>query len=193
MVKLNPTQTLHVERVRIVRSSLREAKTYSESRARELVTKELAGHQTALDHEVRLAFDAGVPKLQLRRDGLGTMDSKTLEDILKRTEGAAVALAGRLESDPLAHRYSLDGTVLTVTLADLDLERATKGRTWIGKMPDSARFQIVTRADGSQFIGPFEEQAQNDADYNPHPIVSWLNKRENEAEAWAWVEGQMAA
>ena len=86
MVTINATQAMHIANVKTARAALRTAKAYSEARAKEIVATEMRAYQAALDHEVRLAFTAGVPKAQLRRDGLGTTDSKTLEDILKRTE-----------------------------------------------------------------------------------------------------------
>ena len=190
MVTLNPTQTMHIANVRTARAALRDAKAYSEARAKEIVATEIGGYQAALDHEVRLAFTAGVPKAQLRRDGLGTTDSKTLEDILKRTEGAAAALAGKLETDPLAHRYSfMAPDVLTVTLAGQMLAEAGERVDCVGEIPSSADFQVLTRDDGSLYLKTITPA--HDADFDKHPIVQW--GRDHEAEALAWYDAREAS
>lgn len=185
MVALNPTQKMHVDRVRTVRASLRDAKAYSEARAKTLVSEELAGHQAALDHEVRLAFDAGVPKLQIRRDGLGTTDSKTLEDILKRTEGAAAALAGKLEADPLHERYTLDGDVLTITLAGQELDAAHEAVSHYASTP-TADFEVAKRQDGSRYITNITPLAEAPT-WDEHAVVVWARNPANEREALNWV------
>ena len=189
MVTINATQAMHIANVRTARTALRNAKAYSEARAKEIVVEEIGGYQAALDHEVRLAFTAGVPKAQIRRDGLGTTDSKTLEDILKRTEGAAAALAGKLETDPLAHRYAFTAPdVLTVTLAGQTLGEAGERVDHVGEIPTSAEFQVLERDDGSLYLKTITPA--HDADFNKHPIVTW--GREHEAEALAWYEAREA-
>lgn len=204
MAKLTPTQELHLERVRTVRASLREAKSFAEVRARAIALEEIAGHQAALDHEVRLAFNAGIAKLVIRRDGLGTQDSKTLEDILRRTAGAAAALAGKLESDPLANRYEWDGNNLTATLSGLELEDALTEHDWNETVfaaqrlgIDKARFE-VNEADGRKWLTVREDAAMPDnraflADHgNRHPVIAWMREPNHEAEALEWFETQVA-
>lgn len=194
MATLNPTQKLHVDRVRLVRTALRDAKLYAQARAKAIVLDEIAGYQAAVDHEVRLAFDAGVSKLQLRRDGLGTTDSKTLEDILKRSEGAALALAGKLETDPLAHRYSfdIDTEILTVTLDGQTLQDArTNARNEAGE--PSAEFTVSARPDGSRYLNNITQFATAPT-WDQHPVVSWIRDgSEHQAEALAWWRGKVAA
>ena len=186
---INATQAMHIANVRTARTALRNAKAYSEARAKEIVATEIGGYQAALDHEVRLAFTAGVPKAQLRRDGLGTTDSKTLEDILKRTEGAAAALAGKLETDPLAHRYAFTAPdVLTVTLAGQELAEAGERVDCVGEIPTSADFQVLEREDGSLYLKTIT--SAHDAAFNAHPIVTW--GRAHEAEALAWFAAREA-
>ena len=190
MVTINATQAMHIANVKTARAALRNAKAYSEARAKEIVATEMGAYQAALDHEVRLAFSAGVPKAQIRRDGLGTTDSKTLEDILKRTEGAAAALAGKLETDPLAHRYAVTGPgVLTVTLAGQMLAEAGERVDCVGsEIPSTADFQVLERDDGSPYLKTITPG--HDAEFNAHPIVAW--GRAHEAEALAWLAAREA-
>jgi hypothetical protein len=85
-MKLNLAQAAHVARVRAADFAWRNARFGAAARAKIVAEKEVAGFLAARDLEVRLAFEAGVPKSQIGKDGLSTTSPVTLEESLARTE-----------------------------------------------------------------------------------------------------------
>ena len=95
-MNLSPVQKAHLQNVSVADRAWREAKTSARLRARFLADEEVASYLAARDHEVRLAFEAGVPKIRLRLEGLGTSSPETLDGSLARTEAAHRTLVGKL-------------------------------------------------------------------------------------------------
>lgn len=95
-MKLNDKQAMHVRNVKIVDDQWRNAKRDAISRARTAAEKEVADYLAARDHEVRLAFEAGVPQLQISRDGLRTTSPIAVRESLARTAARAAVRAKSL-------------------------------------------------------------------------------------------------
>lgn len=164
-------------------------------RARLLVDEEIAGYTASLEHEVRQAYEAGIPKRRIRMEGLGTSDSKTLEDMLNHTAAAHAALIERFQDDPHAGRYIYDeySVVLTVTLTGRALDDALTEQEWTLSADEAsarhfnvAEFSVDTRDDGSTFLVAITDG------FVPtlgllHPVVAWVRFPENENEALMWL------
>lgn len=118
MVTLNPRQQMLLRNVKRANVAWRNAKAGAVVRAKEIVAAELSEYQAAMDHEVRLAFEAGVPVRRLAMEALGTSDTTTLKNSLRRTDEAARGSRnGRLTVEPLAEHVVFDrnSRVVTVT------------------------------------------------------------------------------
>lgn len=199
MSRHTPIQEMHLRNVRTARNAYLVASKDSLARAREIAAREVLTFQAAMDHEVRLAFEAGVKKTPLREIGMGTKAPKTLEDSLARTAKAAVVVVEKIETDPFAARYAWDeaNEQLIVTLAGLDLELAATAQDWTAESATEAEvnfaeFEIDHTPAGDPILSPLED------DYLPgygkrHPIVVWAQDADNEAEALAWVRDKLRA
>ena len=182
-MKLTTKQAAHLKRVKTTNTEWRIAKADSAARARLIAEQEVEAFRNAMDHEVRAAFEAGVPKSQIRAFGLGTTNIAALVESLERTAPAAAALADKLVTDPLAHRYSMaEPNILTVTLAGRELAEAVRDAEWSGEMPSTADFQVLERDDGSPYLKAITKA--HDALFNAHPIVAWGRAHGTEALAW---------
>lgn len=186
---LDGAQLATLRRLRANRDAWKNAKVDAAQRAKAIVADEISGYQTAMDLEIRHAVEAGIPKIRIREEGMGTKDSRTLEESLARTEALARAQVDRLESDPLAFRYSLtEQGDLKVTLDGDELAAALFAQDWATlETDDHAFFAVESRKDGSRYL-----QAVT-PDFLPefgkrHPVVAWLLQSKHEAEALAWLE-----
>lgn len=200
-MNLNTAQQVHMKKVRAANDTFRDGKRDAAARAKIVAAEEVQSYQARLDQELRLAFDAGIPKLRLYQDGLRTKSSKGLEDSLARTAPAANALADKLERDPLANRYRWDAAAerIVVTLTDQAFADALKAQDYTLTPAaaekaglNTALFEVRTRADGSQFIAPETERWLPEY-LNAHPTVSWGDRPANDAEMFAWYEKEVAA
>lgn len=193
-MKLDITQEMHIANVFTADQAWRSAKLNANARGRELARKEVAAYLAARDHEVRLALDAGVPKLQIRRDGLSTDSGATLKESLERTETAARMLVG-VVSDPMASRYALDTKgVLTITLDGAALDQAAEEQDSTANDvanagANEAAFLVNTRADHTRYIEPVTSNWFAALSLL-HPVVAWAAVPANEAEALDWVSKQ---
>jgi hypothetical protein len=197
-VRLSAQQVIHLKNVKTANEAWRSAKRNAVARARIVADEEIRSYQAAMDHEVRLAFEAEVPKLRIGRDGLGTSDPKTLEDSLSRTVAVAAERAAKIATDPLAERYAFDETtgVLTVTLDGQTLDAAAEAQGWASETAaqagvTSAEFQMMTRDDGSHYIAPLSPSFI-DSHSLAHPVIAWAYEAKNEAEALAWLGAKLA-
>lgn len=193
-MKLTPTQEMHLRNVKRANDQWRNAKHDAAERARIIAAQEVESFRSAMDHQIRLAFDSGVPKSQLRVLGMGTTSPLPLDDSLARTAASHKALAAELETDALAHRYSfdIDTEILTVTLDGQTLQDArTNARNETGE--PSAEFNVSERPDGSRYLNNITQFAAAPT-WDQHPVVSWIRDgSEHQAEALAWYAKNVAA
>lgn len=190
---LDEKQRAILTRIRAKRDAWKNAKVDAEQRAKAIVAEELSKYRLAMDLEVRQAVDAGIPKSRIREEGMGTKDSRTLEESLARTEAFAQAETERVERDPLAFRYSLtEQGDLRVTLDGDELAAALEAQDWATlETDDYALFAVESRADGSRYLRTLTP------DFLPefgrrHPVVAWLLEPRHEAEALSWLTKQDA-
>lgn len=201
-MKIDPAREAILQRVRVAKAALVNAKRDAHIRARLIVEDEVASYTASLEHEVRQAFEAGIPKRRIRLEGLGTSDAKTLDDMLRHTKAAYEALAANLAADPLCERYSLDSDAreLRVTLDGADLTAAlyecdypTDDPAFVAKHElASATLKVNTREDGSLYLTSVTELWIPEL-ANSHPVVAWAQQPANEAEALAWYKAKVAA
>lgn len=92
-MKLTTHQEELLRRVKIADEQWRRAKRDAVTLARMAAAREVSDYLERRDDEVRLAFENGVPQLQIGRDGLGTTSSSTVRESLARTAGVAALLA----------------------------------------------------------------------------------------------------
>jgi len=104
-MKLTPTQEMYLRNVKRANDQWRNAKQDAAERARIIAAQEVESFRSAMDNQIRLAFDSGVPKSQLRVLGMGTTSPLPLDESLARTAAAHKALASKLETDPLAYQW----------------------------------------------------------------------------------------
>lgn len=198
---LTPTQQLHLSRVRTAHAAYREAKAFAGARAKALVDEEVRAYLAARDHEVVLAFSAGLKKAFLGREGLGTSDYRTVDDIIKKGEQVA-AISRDLPSDPLADAFIWDSTrsVLTIrvpadefadSIARSDWHQTVELATSSGF--DSFELALKTRPDGSQYLNPAATTTCAEWKYNLHPAYLWWSRGSadeqaaRELEAITWI------
>lgn len=191
MTKLNPAQEMHLRNVKSAAVAYKNAKVGAIARAKIAADEEVENYRARMDYEVRLAFDAGVPKKQIREIGLGTSAPITLVESLSRTVTVGGSV-GVKETDPHASRYSWERVrgSLTVTLDGAELDAAADAQDWtapdaIAAGVDRAEFTVNIRADRSRYVSALTD------DYLPeherrHPVVAWAQAPENEAEMLAW-------
>jgi hypothetical protein len=179
---------MHMNNVRTADIAWRNAKRDAHARAKIIAAEEVASYLAARDHEIRQAVDAGVPKGRLRtKEILGSLDPKNLEDSLARTAAAANVLAGQLESDPLAGKFSFDvaTNILTIKLVGQELEGALWQQdietTVVGD--DRAEFSLCTREDGSKYLSLVTELWIPDRSVQ-HPTAAWGITHEKDTLAW---------
>lgn len=212
-VLLNHTQQMHVRNVRAANKAWRVAKTEALARAKKLAAEEIAAYQHQMDLEVRLAFEAGVPKSQIGKEGMLTSAPKTVLDSLARTAGLATATAAPLQTrqtDPLADRYQAttpaDPTqpqTLTVTLDADTLEAAMiavrvdhSARAAVARDFGGPTKFAVDRDDfGGRRFTPEPIEGVDPSGFifalgERHPVWAWMQQSENRAEAAAWMAGR---
>lgn len=182
-MNLSTIQRAHFARVRTTRDALREAKLHAKERARAIVEEEVLVYRAALDHEIRLAFNAGVPKMQIGR-AMGTTDLATVRASLQRTSG----LASTTEAESIPDRFAWandERTEILVTMYGEDWD------AWITAVASNKSFprfrpegSFVTRHEESTAILTwdgenvgltpadfFEKSTQNMID---HPVIGFL-------------------
>jgi hypothetical protein len=195
-VKLTPKQEMHLRNIKASDGAWRTAKRDAMVRAQIVAAQEDAQYLFARDREVRLGVDAGIPKLQIRRVGLGTSDSRTLEDSLHRTAGLASTLeVSEVATDPRwePYGYVQETDTLSVHLDAERLSGAFSAMEVVLPPGDAverlslsrALFSINTRDDGSRYIASLTERwiPQLMAE---HPVVNWMDS--HEAEAFEYVD-----
>jgi hypothetical protein len=84
MTKLSPKQEMILRAVATAQKALRDAKHDALKRAQQIAEHEVEEFSRARDHAVKIALDAGVPKAQIGRIGLGTTDHNTMKRIIAR-------------------------------------------------------------------------------------------------------------
>ena len=89
MTTMNEKQKMHVRRVKTANTAWRIAKADAAARARVIAEQEVEAYRNVMDLEVRQAFEAGVPKAQIRTFGLGTTNTAVLIESLARTADLA--------------------------------------------------------------------------------------------------------
>lgn len=195
-MKLSTIQQAHFARVKATNDALRESKLHAKERARAIVEEEVLSHRAAVDHEVRLAFNAGVPKSRIGQ-AMGTTDPGTVTASLKRTS----ALASTVEAENIPDRFAWandEHTEILVTMHGDDWD------TWIAAVSSNKTFPrfrpegpFVNRHheitaplmwDG-EYARPtdeffFEKSGQNMID---HPVIGFLrlNGGFEAAKEWA--------
>lgn len=200
-MNLTPKQELHLRHVKAANTAYREAKRDAMTRARILAAQEVADYQLAMDREVRLAMEAGVPNNQIYRSGLGTSNSNTFHESLARTASAQNGPLARRDADPLTGRYLYDETAgqLTVTLTGEAFDSAARELDWdaaqaIAEGLNSAVFDVSAGQLSPTATGLL---LPNNADWLPefgnrHPVIVWMSVPLHAAEALAWLEKKLA-
>lgn len=193
MTLRTPTQEMHLERIRVARKAQLDARRFLEAEIRAALKERLRSYDAAVDHEVRLGFEAGISKLAIRTEGLGTKDAKTLDDMLERTAGMAKELAGKLADDALSGRYSMnEPEQITVTMTEAELVGQlalldfplTPAQT-IANGLHRATFDVVSRSDKSRYLSAVSPDWLEEYQ-NAHPVVTWMSAPDREAEALEW-------
>jgi hypothetical protein len=85
MTQLESAQENLLRAVQATNAAFKTAQAEAGRSARKWAVDQVAGERAALDRAVRAAFDAGVNKFRLHREGLGTTSRKTLDDSLARS------------------------------------------------------------------------------------------------------------
>lgn len=203
-MKLTATHEMHLRNIHTADQAWRKAKVSADERAKAIAAEEIRSYLSAVDHEVRLAKEAGVPAVRIRVDGLGSQSPLKLRESLARTEKSSVGLAEKLSADPLAERYSREGSDLVITLDGEALKDAAYEEDWSFAAAkeagvDTARFKIETRGDGSHYLAVrFHDVLPKNVPFlqefgKVHPVIAWAQVPANEAEALAWHAGRAAA
>jgi hypothetical protein len=198
-MKLTPKQEMHLRNVKAANLAWRAVKRDALTRARVIVEREVADHQLAMDREVRLAHEAGVPGTQIYRHGMGTTNAQPFYASLGRT--APSETRASIATDPLAGRYRWNAAseMLTITLAGRDLSDALDELDWdvseakakeLGL--DGAEFIVRERADGSRYLTTNTVLWMPEYG-NSHPVVFWATTHPGiEEEALGWYAEHVA-
>ena len=134
-----------------------------------------------MDLEVRLAFDAGVNKSRLRREGLGTTDPATLEASLERTQG----LARTERVDDVVRFTSTDELALDtyplyrVTMSGDDWDQwfsQNKHRARVGGRMVDDTVANVYWAHGQWQATESDERGETVFD---HPVARWVKENQD--------------
>jgi hypothetical protein len=170
-------QQLHLRNVHTTNTAYRNAKRDALLRAKEIAAEEIAGYLNARNLEVRLAYEAGIPKSQIGREGMGTSDPKTVEDALNATQRSVDV---ELESAPLSGPSFTrnDDRTITLTLHGQAFEAACREFGWdSGKAPNSwaldAEGYPIAETDFIPEIG------------KRHPVGAWAVRNIGVARDWA--------
>jgi hypothetical protein len=196
-VILDTKKQMHLNNVRKANKAYREAKIGARALVKKRVEEELATYRSAMDMEVRLAVEAGVPKSVIAQEGMLTTNVRDVYTSLERTQHAHDALAEELERDPLAGRYEIDyDGSLVVTLTGQTFQEAAEAyadHEWSQTAAEadgvnSARFAIAERVDGSTYLDAITPISIERGGL--HPVVMWMSQAQNEAEALGWLAQQ---
>jgi hypothetical protein len=200
---LNPKQEIHLRNVRQANVAWRAAKIDAAARAKILAAQEVDGYLLAMDREVRMALEAGVPLSQIHRVGLGTTNVHTARASLARTAPSSDNPLAERGSDPLAGRYSYDRATgeLTVTLAGEPFERAANELDWDITQALAVGLNVAVfdvDPNGSQLVPAIAPTLLHNTDWLPqygnrHPVIVWSSVPANAAEALGWVQKKLAA
>lgn len=101
-MNLTPKQDMHLANVKRADKAWRNAKSEAASRAQILAAEEIDAYASVRDREVRLALEAGVPKLRIGQYGLGTKSPSAVSESLARTERLALVQKELSEAGHLA-------------------------------------------------------------------------------------------
>lgn len=199
---LDEKQRMHIRNVRTATLAYQKSKAEALARAKTSALAEVNSYRSAMDHEVRQAFAAGVPKLQIRRDGMGTTDSRTLEESLARSVATA-QLAAELERDPLAHKFRLGERPRTVVVTLSGEQLAGAIDKWCDEhdrivlsaltAPEyaEATIEVAKRPDGSTHLSAVTPNAIKPS-YTKHPAVYWVGEAANQRAVLDWYAEQTA-
>jgi hypothetical protein len=200
---LNPKQEMHVRNVRAANVAWRAAKIEAGARARVIAAREVSDYLLAMDREVRLALEAGVPRVQIFRDGLKTSSPNALRESLDRTASSSTGALATRGSDPLAGRYGYIQTTgeLTVKLDGEPFERACDELDWDITQALAVGLNVaVFHYDqaNAQLELAVAPTLPHNTDWLPqygnrHPVIVWSSVPANAAEALAWVQNKIAA
>lgn len=191
----SPQQAVHLQNVKTAIDALRRAKRDAGARARLIASEEIQSYQNAADHEVRLAFEAGVPKRQLRMEGMGTSDAKTLDDSLKRTEAAMGSISALIEAEAvdagMAYKWDRSREHVTITLSGETLAAACAKDGWDVADVSGGEFASATFTLETGWSGPvlrFQDPTMKwgwvgAPHYKSHPVVFWMMNIERETAA----------
>lgn len=173
---LSPAQKIALKKVRDQRAQWLIATATIEARVREQVAKELEGEDLAYALVLREAFESGIPKRQIYREGMSTTDAGTLDKWLEKTEHLAAARAG--EAGIPLFRY--DGTAVHVYYPDFPTTARGEGYPEIlrGAMavdPSAPTgWAVVQDPDGE--LGWFTWEVQQVPTSNPESLTAKVNE-----------------
>jgi hypothetical protein len=194
-VHLNAQQAIHLKRVRTADEAWRHASRDALARAKLLAEEEVASFLAARDHEIRLAFESGVPKKRLYQEGLLTTSSKTLEESLRRTEAMAEQQRHAAEANaPERYRWTGERDQFGRPTFIVSMAGDTDWLAWVdekrrNKQLRSAELMETTTAlfyvDDQGQVGTMEYDMSG-AVMVDHPVVAW-HKRERFQDATGWV------
>ncbi|MET4703066.1 hypothetical protein [Frigoribacterium sp. UYMn621] len=193
-MKISPKQELHIRNVRAAAIAWRTAKADALMRARQLAEREVADYLLAMDREVRLANDAGVPSSRIYREGLGTKNPHSFYESMKRTAHTDEGPLARRENDPNAGRYAWNEQKrLVVTLTGSAWDSATDELDWdAGQALEAGLNMAVFDWDGSTLVPSIAPEIPDNLDWlqrfgNRHPVIVWMQLATNAEEALAWA------
>lgn len=185
MTKISELGLLHLRNVFTADQALRIAKASIKAQAKDWAAEKLRGYQAAVDHEVRMADNQGVPRQQILHAGLSTTAWETLYKSLERTEASAAALAGVLEAEPVSgpqFERNSNGTITLTLLGDV-FEKSAAEHQW--RSDDSALDGLHVWELDSEGLSLSKE-----SDFMPefakrHPVGAWHTRNMRIARDWA--------
>lgn len=121
MTKLTELGGIHLRSVYTADQAMKAARASIRAWAREQCAERVRSYQAAVDHEIRLAIDAGVPRSQILEAGLSTKSWSTLYESLARTAAVSSTIDGHKEGPQLSGPQFLrndDGTIALLLLGE---------------------------------------------------------------------------
>lgn len=189
-MNLNTQQEMHLRNTSKANLAERTAKAEIDAWAAREKARRLDEYRNETDRHVRLAYNSGVPKSQIGREGLHTKHPNAVYASLERTAHLAGLTLAPVESDPYAGVYEWDGSTLTITPNADDLAATAKALDW-----DAATIAADPALRCAAFTVPGGRLDAVGGDFlvehgNRHPVVVWAYRAENEADALAWLGKQ---
>lgn len=190
-MKLDSHREQLLNNVRKADMACRSSVPLAEEAGRKARAQVLADVLAFRDQQVRIAFDAGIPAIQIHTVGLTTKARRTLDESLARTATVAAMTAALVDDDPLASRYSLsaDGETLTIRLDGPEFEARAERLDWTKPYPDElhvAEFEQHENDEGGRYLVAFTSTGTSAMGWRQHPVVNWADVPKNEAEALEW-------